>query len=315
MPHPLRPAILALLVFSPAAEAAAPRVVADIGPVQSIVARVMQGVGQPGLILPPGASPHGYALRPSEARQLQEADVVVWIGPALTPWLADPISRLAPDATLVTLENAAGVGTLPVRAGGPFEPHTHDEHGHDERGHDESGQDDTGAIDGHLWLDPDNAVAAARATAAVLAGADPGNAGAYAANAEAFAAETAAQSARIAARLAHLQDRPFIVFHDGFQYFERRFGLPAAGSVALHDGDAPGTARIAAIRDQARTAGVVCALAEPEFEPALLGTITEGTAVRTAELDGLGAALPPGPTLYPALLDGIVDSLTACLAR
>jgi len=298
---PFRLLALALALLPAAAAGAVPRVVADVAPVQSIVARVMQGVGEPGLVLPPGASPHDHALRPSEARRLQDAEVVVWVGPALTAWLADPIATLAPSATLVTLEDAPGVATLPLRAGGPFEPH------------DDDAKAGTAAIDAHLWLDPGNAAAAGRAVAAALTVADPANAAAYAANAEALARETAAQAAAIAGRLAPLAGRPYIVFHDGYQYFERRFGLPATGSIALHDGDAPGTARIAAIRDRVRADDVVCVFAEPEFAPGLVETVIEGTAARTGRLDGLGAALLPGPGLYPALLDALADSYVACL--
>jgi zinc transport system substrate-binding protein len=303
--------ILTTAVALPGVAGAAPRVATDIAPVHSITARVMAGIGEPGLIVPPGASPHGYALRPSEAQLLQDAAVVVWIGPDLTPWLADPIDALAPGATRVTLQDTPGIVTLPIREGGPFEPDEH-EHEHAEEEHAEH-DDHAGADDGHLWLDPDNAVAAARAIAATLAAADPENAAAYAANAEAFATESAAQTQAIAARLAPLRGRPFIVFHDAYQYFEHRFDFPAAGSIALQDGVAPGTARVAEIRDRVRREDIVCAFAEPEFEPKLLGTVIEGTDVRTGVLDGIGAALPPGPGLYPALLDGIADSLADCL--
>ena len=312
MPRAPLLALLAPTLLAAAAAVAAPRVATDIAPVHSIAARVMAGVGEPGLILPPGASPHGYALRPSEARLLQDADLVVWIGPTLTPWLADPIATLAPEATLVTLATVAGVETLPIRAGGPFEAHEHDhDDEHDQEAHHRQPPE---AIDGHLWLDPDNAVAMARAIAAALAEADPANAAAYRANAEAFAAGTEARAATIEARVAPLRGRPFIVFHDGYQYFEQRFDLPAAGSIALHDGDAPGTARIAALRERVIADGVVCAFAEPEFPPALLGTVIEGTSARAGRLDGIGAGLTPGPGLYPALLDSLVDGLEACLA-
>jgi zinc transport system substrate-binding protein len=295
----------------PGAAAAAPEVATDIAPVHSIAARVMQGVGEPGLIVPPGASPHGYALRPSEARLLQGAALVVWVGPDLTPWLADPIDALAPDATLVTLQDAPGMTLLPIRAGGPFEAHEHeDEHEHE---HEHAEEEHAGGHDGHLWLDPDNAAAAARAIAAALGVADPANAAAYAANAEAFAADTAAQAEAIAARLEPLRGKPFIVFHDAYQYFEHAFDFPAAGSIALQDGVTPGTARVAGIRDRVRGENIVCAFSEPEFEPKLVATVIEGTAARTGVLDGIGAALPPGSGLYPALLDGIADGLAACL--
>jgi zinc transport system substrate-binding protein len=298
--------LVATCAMHPAA-AAAPVVATDIAPVNSIVARVMEGVGTPGLVVPAGGSPHAYALRPSEARLLADAELVVWVGPALTPWLAGPLAALAPDASLVTLQDAPGVVTLPVRDGGGVEAHGHaagDDHGHG----------DAGGIDGHLWLDPENAVAAAEAVAAALAAVDPEHSTAYLANAGAFASEVREQERRIDARLAPLRDRPFLVFHDAYQYFERRFGLTAAASVVLQDGVEPGVARVARIREQAQEDGIVCAFSEPAFEPKLLATVIEGSGVRTGVLDGLGASLPPGPGLYPALLEGVADSLEACLA-
>lgn len=313
-----------------AARAEAPRVATDIAPVQSIVARVMAGAGTPDLVIPPGASPHGYALRPSEARALQDADLVVWVGPVLTPWLADPIDTLAADATHLALEDAPGIRLLPARAGNGFEPHVHDDgdhdhaddHGHvddhdhaDDHGHDHAEDHDHGSIDGHLWLAPDNAAAAARAVAAALAEKDPDNAALYAANADAFVAEIDALSAEIDATLAPVHGRPWLVFHDAFQYFEDAFAVPASGSIVLQEGVEPGAARVAAIRDRVRDAGITCAFTEPQFEPRLLHTVIEGTDVRTGEIDDIGATLPPGPDLYPALLRGIADGLAACLSE
>lgn len=321
--------LAALAGLGPLAAGAAPPVVAtDIAPIQSIAARVMQGVGTPGLVIPPGASPHDYALRPSEARLLQDAAVVVWVGPDLTPWLADPIDTLAPAATHLVLQEAPGVGLLPIRTGA-FEPHAHGdgegaEAGHDAEAHEHADADHDhdhdhdedhahGSHDGHLWLDPMNATAAARAIAATLAAADPANADAYTANAEAFARETDALVAELDARLAPVRGRPYIVFHDAFQYFEHAFDIPASGSIALQDGAAPGAARVADIRERLRSDGVVCAFAEPQFPPKLLATVTEGSDVRTGVLDGIGASLPEGPGLYPALLAGIADGLVDCL--
>jgi zinc transport system substrate-binding protein len=213
------------------------------------------------------------------------------------------------------LQEATGVALLPIRSGGGFEDEAeaHGDAGHGD-GHGDGRDHAHGSHDGHLWLDPANAVASAQAIAVALAAVDPENAAAYAANAEAFAAETRAQSQAIAERLDPLRGRPFIVFHDAYHYFERAFDFPAAGSIALQDGVAPGAGRVAAIRDRVRDEGVVCAFAEPEFEPKLLATVIEGSAARTGVLDGLGAALPPGPGLYPALIEGITAALEACLA-
>ena len=307
----IRTALLLALAAAPAA--AAPRVAVDIAPVASIAAAVMAGLGAPEPILPPGASPHGYALRPSEAARLQDAEIVVWVGPALTPWLADPIDALAPGARLVTLADLPGLTLLPpARRTRCSSQHEH-EHSH---------EDGEAAIDPHLWLDPNNGAAIATGLATALGEADPANADAYAANARAFAAEMETLSAGIADTLAPVRDRRFIVFHDAYQYFEHRFDLPAAASVALQDGVSPGAARVRELRELMRAEDVACAFAEPQFEPRLLATLTEGTDVRTATLDPLGAGLAPGPSLYPELLTNLADKprdlsrgLTAPLSR
>jgi zinc transport system substrate-binding protein len=308
-----------------AAAGAAPRVATDILPVQSIVAAVMEGVGEPGVILPPGADPHGYSLRPSEARLLSDADLVVWVGSDLTPWLSDPIDSLAPDAVKLELQDAPGVEMLPVRADGPFEPDEHDHGEHADGAHEHA--DDHGyghgeghgpghgeGRDGHLWLDPANAAAAAHDVAEALAEINPENAATYAENADAFAMEMTDLVSEVQARVRPLRGQPFLVFHDAYQYFEHAFALPASGSVALQDGVEPGPARVAAIRARAVDGNVLCAFTEPEFSPKLMATIAEGTELRTGTLDHLGASLTPGPGLYPALIRGLAASLSACLA-
>lgn len=318
------------LALGAGAAGAVPRVTTDILPVQSIVAAVMQGVGEPGVILPPGADPHSYALRPSDAQSLSDADLVVWVGPDLTHWLADPIASLAPGAVKIELADAPGIEVLPVRAGGPFEPDEHDHGGehadgdHDDHDHDHAEHDhdhdhdhrhDHGeGHDGHLWLDPANAAAAARDVAEVLGKLDPENAATYTANAGRFADEMRALTEEVKAEVAPLKGKPFLVFHDAYQYFEHAFDLPAAGSVALQDGVEPGPARVAAIRERVRDGQILCAFTEPEFSPKLMATITEGTDLRTGTLDHLGAGLAPGAELYPALIRGLAADLAACLA-
>lgn len=301
--------LIAATMVAPAFSA--PRVVADIAPVHSIVARVMDGAGAPELLLPPGASPHAYALRPSEAAALEAAEIVFWIGPAYTPWLGDAVENLATDARRVPLQEAEGITLLSVRDGGPFDAHDHD---HDEAEAEHHHDTPSGTIDGHLWLDPLNATAIAATAASVLAGADPENAALYRKNAAAFADEMETLAEEVAARLAPVRDRPFLVFHDAYQYFESRFDLPAAGSIALHDSDQPGPARMAGIRARVRDEGVVCAFAEPQFDPALLETALEGTGARRARLDPIGSGLEPGPALYPALIHALAEELATCLA-
>ena len=298
----MRAVLLLLALLLPASAAAAAEVVASIAPVHSLAARVMQGAGAPRLLLPPGASPHHHALRPSDAAALEGAALVVRVGPRLEPWLDRPLEVLAAGARVLDLDRTPGLTRLAIREGAAFEAHDHDGEAHDD--------DET---DPHLWLDPENGKLWLAAIAEALAGVDPGNAALYRANAAAGKRELEALETRIEAQLAPLRGRPFIVFHDGYHYFERRFGIEAAGAVSTSDARAPGPARIAEIRARIAETGAVCLFAEPQFRSRLVETVTSGTGARLGFLDPLGATLEPGPGLYPALLDGIADGMEACL--
>ncbi|MBF0372051.1 MAG: zinc ABC transporter substrate-binding protein [Alphaproteobacteria bacterium] len=290
------PILLFLLAPLPVA-ASAPPVVATIKPLHSLVALVMEGVGEPRLLIAAG-SPHGYSLKPSEARALSEAQVVFRVSDQLETFLDKPLKNLAGRAVVVEMAEAPGVQLLPPREGGLWETHA-DEHG--ER------------HDTHLWLDPANALAFLDAAAAALERVDPPNAATYRANAGAAKRRIAALDAEIAARLAPLAKRPFLVFHDAYQYFERRYGLAAAGSVTIDPERSPGAKRIVALRERLARHDVACVFREPQFSPKAIATIVEGTAVAVGELDDLGTALPPGPHHYEATLRAMADSVAACL--
>lgn len=301
-------ACLAYLLLSFPALADAPKVAADIAPVHALVARVMEGLGAPELIVAANASPHGYALRPSQARALQEADLVVWIGPDLTPWLEKPLRNLATGAEVLTLLDVPETQILAYR-GGP--EHDHDGHDQDADGHDHGIE--AGGTDPHAWLDPENARRWLALIAERLAAADPGNAAGYRANAAEGIAELEALEARIAARLAPLAAVPFVSFHDAYQYFETRFGLSFAGSVALGDATDPGPARLADLQREMQERGVHCAFREPQFDDRRLRALTGSGGLTVAELDPMGSTLTPGPDLYPALLWQMAEAFAACL--
>lgn len=310
---------LALLLLMPAAALAEPpRVVADIAPVHSLVARVMQGVGTPALLLPPGASPHGYAMRPSEAVALTEADVVFWVGPELTPWLERAIGSLGGHAVILldapgTVQRAAREGHGDDHGDGHGDDHGNDhgdDHGHD-GAHGHGGHD--GARDPHAWLDPLNAGAWLAAIAAELAAADPTNAAAYRANADAGAAELAALSARVETVLAPHRGGVFVVYHDAYRHFEDRFGLHAAGSVSESDAARPGARRFADLQDLLADNPGACLFGEPQAAPATLGALAEGTGARIGTLDPLGTGQTPGPDLYSRLIEGMAASIAGCL--
>lgn len=303
----MRLLIVLALVLAPVTshgQGKAPDVVASIAPVHSLVARVMQGVGAPRLLLPPGASPHDYALKPSDAAALAQAALVVWTGPGAERWLAGPAATLAGSAVVLRLDQVPGLTLLARREGAAFAAHDH--------GPDPShGDHDT--VDPHLWLDPDNAILWLEAIAEALADVDPARAATYRANAAAGRAEIAALADQIAARMAPLAGRSFVVLHDAFHYFEHRFGVEATGAIALGDARPPGPARLAEIRNHVREAGVRCLFREPQQPARLVDLVAEGSVAATGILDPLGAALSPGPALYPALLEGIAGGLEACL--
>ena len=299
------------------ASADVPQVATDIPPVHSLVSQVMGDLGTPKLIVPPGTSPHGYAMRPSEARALQNADVTFWMGPDLTPWLGRAIKSLTGNAINVALSNSEDLVRHPFRTGATFDSHDHHDHGDE---HKEAHKDDHGdhgdeheGLDPHLWLDPDNARILLGVISSTLAGLDPTHADTYRANAAQAKKAIAALTHELDAALQPIRGRPFIVFHDAYQYFEHRFNVDASGSVALGDASSPGPARIAAIRQKVQTLGAHCVFSEPQFRSKIITTVIEGTTARSATLDPLGATLKPGPELYSQLLRNLGDNLLTCL--
>lgn len=304
---------LSTFVFANVAFAEVPSVAVDISPIHSLVTQVMAGVGAPNLIVQPGASPHGYSLRPSEAAALQNADIVFWVSEGLTPWLKGSIEALAQDAKSVGLLETDGTIELELREGATFEKHDHDEDDHaeneDEHEHDEHGH----GHDPHAWLDPENAKVWLDVIAADLATLDPENAGIYASNAAVGKADLTVLINQINVDLEAFRDTNFIVFHDAYQYFENRFNISAAGAITLGDASDPSPARIAEIRGKVAELGVTCAFTEPQFNPGLVQAVFQGSGATTGVLDPLGADLPLGSELYPQLLRNLANNLTACL--
>ncbi|OEY66060.1 zinc ABC transporter substrate-binding protein [Marinobacter sp. X15-166B] len=303
MVRPILFAGLTLCLLPVYSWAAAPRVVVDIAPLHSIVSEVMSGVGEPKLLIQPEASPHSYSLRPSEAGALAEAEVVFWISEELTPWLENPLANLAGSATKVEMLELSATVKHEYREGANFEEH---DHGDDEHHH-------HGDYDPHAWLDPMNAKVWAAQIAQVLSGADSANANVYRQNARAFADAMDELTASLNERAQRLEGIRVIVFHDAYQYFERRFGLPVAGAISLSDASDPSPARIREIQTMAKELEVTCAYSEPQFNPGLIKTVFEGSEVTTTGiLDPLGVAIEPGKGFYPQLLNSLMASLEQC---
>ncbi len=333
MSRNLFPLSIAASLLAGAALADVPRVAVDIAPVHSLVVRVMQGVGVPSLIVVPGASPHEYSLRPSEATALQEADLIFWVSPELTPWLEGAIATLAGGATVTELLEAEGTIELPFREGALFEAHADEDEEHADEDHDKDhaghsdheGEDHAdekqaehddhghGAQDPHAWLSPDNGAVWLNVIAAQLSTADPDNAGAYFGNAAAGREELAALSADINTILDPVRGRNFIVFHDAYQYFETAFEFPASGAISVSDASDPSPARIAEIQARVKEQGVTCVLSEPQYDPGILAAVMDGSEARTGVLDPLGSDLEPGPDLYGDVLRNLATALADCL--
>lgn len=297
----------------------APQVAVDIAPVHSLVARIMEGIGTPNLIVQPGASPHEYSLRPSEAAVLQEAALVFWVGSELTPWLTDTIETLAPDASVTALLKADGTTSLELRESVLFEAHDHDTHGddgHDDHDdHEEAGHEghDHGADDPHAWLSPQNAMTWLNVIAGQLSAADPENASTYFANAAAGRTELETLIDEVNATLDPFREGQFIVFHDAYQYFETDFDFLASGAISIGDASDPSPARIAEIQALIADEGINCVLAEPQFNSGLVEAVLDGTSAQTGVLDPLGSDLEPGPALYPELIRNMSTALAGCM--
>ena len=303
-----------------------PKVAVDISPVHSLVSRVMLGVGTPDLIVQAGASPHGYTLRPSEAKALQDAQMVFWMGESLSPWMEGALDTLSSDATIITLLERDETILLEFREGALFEEHDHDDHGdekhddhgdekHDDHGdekHDDHGDHGHGSYDPHAWLSPDNARIWLNLIASQLSIVDPENAGTYFANAAAGRLEIEALKAEVNSLLEPVRGKKFIVFHDAYQYFEEAFKISASGAISLGDASKPSPARIAEIQGRIEEESIDCVLSEPQFNKGLVATVMAGSNANTNVIDPLGVGLKPGPNLYNELIRDMTKILVDC---
>lgn len=296
--------VLALLSMN-ARASSVPQVVVSIKPLHSLVSAVMGDLGKPGLIVKQAGSEHGYALKPSDAKMLSTADIIFIANPDMELFLTRPIENLGVKERVVALSNAPGIELLPIREGGLFEDDG-DEHNH-------SGKDHH-AKDFHFWLDPENAQKTVFYIADILAKKDPDHAAIYRDNATAYNKMLAELEQNIQQSVALVSNRNYIVFHDAYQYFERRFGLHAVGSVALDPERQPGAKRLSALRDTIRNENVVCVFAEPQFPNKLVNIVVENTSAHIGLLDPLGQSLTEGTMLYPELIKNLRDNLVSCLS-
>jgi zinc transport system substrate-binding protein len=306
---------VATLLLSTAAMAEVPRVVTDIPPVHSLVAMVMGDLGTPDLLVDKGAEPHSFQLRPSQAASLTDADLIIWVGHEMTPWLERTLEGLETKGAQIELLDAPGTETRSYEDEGA---HDHDAAAEAAEAEPAAGEDahHHAGNDPHAWLDPHNAKTWLDLVAAKLSELDPENAATYAANAAASATEITAVEGEVSALLDPVKAKPFVVYHDAYGYFARHFGLTIAGEIAIGDATNPGAAKLAELRAILVEGSAACIFPEANHDPKLLTQITEGTSTAIGGvLDPEGANLTPGPALYPELMRALGTTLADCLAK
>ena len=290
--------------------AGALEVVASVKPVHSLVAGVMAGTpNNPSLLVEGANSPHGFSMRPSDADAVSRAEIVFWVGESYEIFLAGLLPTLAPEAISVPLIETPGVETRPFREGGLFEAHE-DESQEGGDGHDDHAEE--GGADPHIWLDPQIARLLVARIAEELSAIDPGNAAIYSSNAERMETDLGTLEREITDRL-QVVDGSFFVFHDAYHYYERRFGLEAAGTFTVNPAIAPGVQRVDEITRTIEASDATCVFTEPQFSPALLETLANDIGAKVGVLDPLGADIADGPELYPELMRQLTTSFEECL--
>lgn len=278
------------------------KVLTSIKPLQLIAAAVQDGVAIPEVLLPPGASPHNYALRPSDVRKVQSVDLLYWIGPDMEGFLPRVLGgRSLPS---VAVQDLPGLKLRHFGADNHSHAEEADEHDHDHR---------PGSLDAHLWLSPVNARVIADKMAADLSAADPANAQRYQSNAKAFDERLDALDQRLKKRLANVEGKPYFVFHEAFDYFEDAYGLKHAGVFAVAAEVQPGAQHVAAMRKRLQETGKTCVFSEPPLRPRLAETLVAGLPVKLAELDALGGYTPATAQGYEQVLEKLGNDLAGCL--
>lgn len=279
-------------------------IVASIKPVHALVAGVMGDLGTPHLLLAAPTSAHHFTLKPSQARALQNADIVFWIGPGMEQPLTKALATLAADAQSVALDDSAGLVLF------DFDDDGHDDHGTKDK-HDGHGGH---GINPHIWLDPFNAQIMLGVIADHLGKADPVNARAYQANADAMRQTFAQLQIDIARQLAPFAESEFLVLHDAHIYFERRFGMRAHAAITTEPDVMPTAAKIKKLRHDLESHPMDCIFGEPFLGQKAVRLIAEGSDIRIGQLDPLGSQLPAGASLYADLLKSYAAAFKGCLA-
>ena len=322
------------------------KVVASIKPIHSLASYLMDGVGKPSLIVDGYASPHGFALKPSHAKMLQEADIIFWVGEDLENFLEKPLSSIAKKAEKIELMEAHGLNKLKFRERNIFDDHDdhghddhghkkkddhddhddhghkkkddHDDHGHKEDGHKEDDHDDHddheghhhGEFDPHIWLDPINAKVILNEMVEHLIENDAKNASTYKSNLDKALKDIDKLTMEVMTELN--QSTSSIVFHDAYQYFEKRFNVNVLGAFTVNTDVMPGAEQLSEIREIIEHDKVACVFSEPQFNPDIIKAVAKDMNIKSGVIDPLGATLNPGKDLYFDLIKNMSKSFKGC---
>ena len=331
---PLIISIISTLFYFSASKAEI-KVVTSIKPIHSLVSYIMEGVGSPDLIVDGYNSPHGFSLKPSHAKMLQEADIVIYVGEGIEEFLEKPLESLAQNAVKFELLKQSGMKKLKFRERNIFEGHDdhddhghgkkkkddhddHDDHDHDKKAkkedHDDHGHDDHGhghgEFDPHIWLDPMNAKIIIKKVTNQLSKLDKDNSSTYKSNSKKALKEIDSLIKQVKSDIN--KDAKVVVFHDAYQYFEKRFDVNIIGALTVNTDVLPGAEQLAEIREVIEHEKVTCVLSEPQFNPDIVKMIANDTNINMGILDPLGAKLDKGKTLYFNLISNISSSLKNC---
>ena len=291
------------------------KVVTSIKPLHSLASYLMDGVGKPDLIVDGYASPHGFSMKPSHAKMLQDADLIFWVGEDLENFLEKPLNSIAKKAEKIELMDIKGLNVLSFRERNIFDEHDdHDDHeGHTKKKKDEHDDHEGhghGEYDPHIWLDPINAKVILKEMTEHLIENDSKNASTYKSNLDKALKDIDKLTMNVMTELN--QSVSSIVFHDAYQYFEKRFDVNIIGALTVNTDVLPGAEQIVEIREVIEHEKVTCVLSEPQFNPDIVKTIANDTNINMGVLDPLGAKLDKGKTLYFNLIGNISSSLKNC---
>ena len=284
-------------------------VVTTIKPLHSLISKVMEGLGEPSLIIEGTTSPHSFTLKPSHAKLLEEADLIFWVGEGMETFIEKPLKSIVKDAEVISFMEVNSINKLKFREENIFE--SHDDHDdHDEEDHDSHAGHAHGEFDAHIWLDPMNAKEMIHEIAHELSHLDPSNKDKYNKNAESTLLDIDELINNIDQSIN--KDAQFVVFHDAYQYFENRFGITSAGALTLNTDALPGARQILDIQNVIKEKGVKCIFSEPQFNPKIIETIAKDTGIKTGIFDPLGSKLDADKNQYFTLIKNLRDNLKGC---